>query len=136
MASSPGDNELAYRTAGELASELGQKRVSAVELVDAAIARIDALDGKINAVVVRDFDRARAAAQAADSALARGESQPLLGLPITVKEQYNVAGLPTTWGDTQFRDWHPEHDALVVARLKAAGAIVLGKTNVPPALMD
>jgi amidase len=136
MASSPGDNELAYRTAGELASELAQKRVSAVELVDAAIARIYALDGKINAVVVRDFDRARAAAQAADSALARGERQPLLGLPITVKEQYNVADLPTTWGDPQFRDWHPEDDALVVARLKAAGAIVLGKTNVPPALMD
>jgi amidase len=136
MASSPVDNELAYRTAGELASELAQKRVSAVELVDAAIARIDALDGKINAVVVRDFDRARAAAQAADLALARGEGQPLLGLPITVKEQYNVAGLPTTWGDPQFRDWHPEDDALVVARLKGAGAIVLGKTNVPPALMD
>jgi amidase len=136
MASSSVDNELAYRTAGELTSELAQKRISAVELIDAAIARIEALDGKINAVVVRDFDRARAAAQAADSALARGESQPLLGLPITVKEQYNVAGLPTTWGDPQFRDWHPEHDALVVARLKAAGAIVLGKTNVPPALMD
>ena len=83
MASSPVDNELAYRTAGELASELAQKRVSAVELVDAAIARIDALDGKINAVVVRDFDRARADAQAADSALARGERQPLLGLPMT-----------------------------------------------------
>ena len=136
IAGSPGDNELAYRAAGELASELAQKRVSAVELVDAAIARIDALDGKINAVVVRDFDRARAAAQAADLALARGEGQPLLGLPITVKEQYNVAGLPTTWGDPQFRDWHPEDDALVVARLKGAGAIVLGKTNVPPALMD
>jgi Asp-tRNA(Asn)/Glu-tRNA(Gln) amidotransferase A subunit family amidase len=83
MASSSVDNELAYRTAGELASELAQKRVSAVELVDAAIARIYALDGKINAVVVRDFDRARAAAQAADSALARGKRQPLLGLPIT-----------------------------------------------------
>jgi amidase len=136
MASSPVDNELAYRTASELARELAQKRVSAVELVDAAIARIEALDGKINAVVVRDFERARAVAQAADSALARGERQPLLGLPITVKEQYNVAGLPTTWGDPQFRDWHPEDDALVVARLKAAGAIVLGKTNVPPALMD
>ena len=79
MASRPGDNELAYRTVGELTSQLAQKLVSAVELVDAAIARIEALDGKINAVVVHDFDRARAAAQAADSALARGESQPLLG---------------------------------------------------------
>ena len=122
MASRPGDNELAYRTVGELTSELAQKRVSAVELVDAAIARIEAFDGKINAVVVRDFDRARAAARAADSALARGESQPLLGLPITVKEQYNVAGLPTTWGDPQFRDWHPEDDALVVARVRSCSA--------------
>jgi amidase len=136
MTGSPSDNELAYRTAGELAVELVQKRVSAVELVDAAIARIEALDGKINAVVVRDFERARAAARAADGALARGERQPLLGLPITVKEQCNIAGLPTTWGDPQFRDWHPEEDALVVARLKAAGAIVLGKTNVPLGLMD
>jgi len=128
LANSPGDNELAYRTAGELASELAQKHVSAVELVDAAIGGIEALDEKINAVVVRDFDRARAAAQAADSALARGERQPLLGLPITVKEQYTVTGLPTIWGDPQFRVWHLEDNALVVARLKAAGAIVLGKT--------
>ena len=72
MANSPGDNKFAHRTAGELA----QKHVSAVELVDALIARVEALDGKINAVVVRDFDRARAAAQAANSALAR-ERQPL-----------------------------------------------------------
>ena len=68
MAGRPGDNELAYCTAQEVAGELAQKRVSAVELVDAAIARIEALDGKINAVVVRDFERARTAARAADSA--------------------------------------------------------------------
>ena len=62
------------------------------------ISRIEALDPKINAVVVRDFERARAAAEDADAALARGERRPLLGLPMTVKEQFNVAGLPTTWG--------------------------------------
>ena len=87
-----------YRTAGEQVADLANRRVSAVELLDQAIARIEALDKSINAVVVRDFDRARRAAIAADQALARGERRPLLGLPMTVKESYNVAGLPTTWG--------------------------------------
>jgi amidase len=105
-------------------------------LVDAAIARIEALDSKINAVVVRDFDRARSVADAADAALSRGEQSPLLGLPMTVKEQFNIAGLPTTWGYEKFRNWRPASDALVVQRLKAAGAIILGKTNVPAGLND
>jgi amidase len=103
---------------------------------DAAIARIEALDGKINAVVVRDFERARAAAKAADEALAKGDRKPLLGLPVTVKEQFRVAGLPTCWGIPRYKDWKPEADSLVVQRLKAAGAIILGKTNVPVDLAD
>ena len=126
----------AYRTAGELATELVNRKISARELLDAAIARIETLDPKINAVVVRDFDRARAAADAADAALARGERRPLLGLPMTVKEQFNIAGLPTTWSNPQFKDWRPEADALVVQRLKSAGAVILGKTNVPMRLTD
>jgi amidase len=126
----------AYRTATDLLQALAARQVSARELLDAAIARIEALDPKINAVVVRDFDRARAAADNADAALARGERRPLLGLPMTVKEQFNVAGLPTTWGFPRFRNWRPDFDALVVQRLKAAGAIVLGKTNVPAGLED
>jgi amidase len=125
-----------YRTAVDLLRELAARRVSARELVDAAIARIEALDPKINAVVVRDFDRARTAADAADAALSRGEQRPLLGLPMTVKEQFNIAGLPTTWGYEKFRNWRPESDALAVQRLKAAGAIILGKTNVPAGLSD
>ena len=97
-----------------------------------AIARIEALDGPINAVVVRDFERARAAARAADAALARGEQRPLLGVPMTVKEAFNVAGLPTTWGMPALKDRHAEAEALAVAaRSKAAGAVILGKTNVP-----
>src|SRR6185369_11113554 len=110
--------------------------VSSRDLVDAAISRIEALDPKINAVVVRDFDRARTAADAVDSAFAKGERRPLLGLPITVKEQFGVAGLPTTWGNPNFKYWDAEVDALVVQRLKEAGAIVLGKTNVPLNLTD
>jgi amidase len=127
---------LAYRTAGDLLKTLADRQVSSRELVDSAISRIEALDPKINAVVVRDFDRAREAADAADAALARGERRPLLGLPMTVKEHYAVAGLPTTRGDPKYKDWKAEVDALVVQRLKAAGAVILGKTNVPLNLSD
>ncbi|MBV9200347.1 MAG: amidase, partial [Alphaproteobacteria bacterium] len=103
-----GSGGLEYRSASELIGMLADKQVSAVELVDFSIARIEALDSKINAVVVRDFERARAAAKEADAALARGERRALLGLPMTVKEQFAVAGLPTTWGNPKFRDWHPD----------------------------
>src|ERR1700730_9489644 len=127
---------LAYRTAGELIQALASREISSRELVDGAIARIEALDQKINAVVVRDFDRARAIAEDADSALARGERRPLLGLPMTVKEQFTIAGLPTTWGFPHFRDWRADTDCLPVQRLKAAGAVVLGMTNVPLGLAD
>jgi amidase len=122
--------------AGEMAAALADRTVSAVELFEAAVARIEALDGPINAVVVRDFDRARDAATAADAALARGERRPLLGVPMTVKEAFNVAGLPTTWGSLLLKDWIAPTDATAVARLKAAGAVILGKTNVPPFLAD
>jgi amidase len=132
----PDHPESAYRTAGELVPALAARQVSSRELVDSAIARIEAIDPNINAVVVRDFDRARATADAADKALGRGERRPLLGLPMTVKEQFNIAGLPTTWGRPKFKDWRPDADALVVQRLKAAGAVILGKTNVPVDLGD
>jgi amidase len=129
-----GDPE--YRSARELAAALAARRVSSAELVAHAIARIEAVDGRINAVVVRDFDRARAAAAEADDALARGERRPLLGIPMTVKEAFNVAGLPTTWGLPAGRNWRPTEDAVIVSRVKAAGAVILGKTNVPVGLND
>src|SRR3954464_1004519 len=133
-ADNPGD--FAYRRADELIKMLAERQVSSRELVQAAIARIESLDAKVNAVVVRDFDRAQSAADDADAALARGERRPLLGLPMTVKEQFNVVGLPTTWGRPNAKGWRPETDALAVQRLKAAGAIVIGKTNVPVNLTD
>src|SRR5687767_8192665 len=89
---------LANASAKELASAVRTKSVSALELTDAAIARIEALDGPINAVVVRDFDRARDHARQVDRAGAKGADLPLAGVPMTVKESFNVAGLPTTFG--------------------------------------
>jgi amidase len=125
-----------YRSASELAALLQARQVSAVELLDRAIARIEAHDDKLNAVVVRDFERARAAAIEADRALARGERGPLLGVPMTVKECANVAGLPTTWGIPGTERIPVTEDAVAVTRLKTAGAVVLGKTNVPLMLAD
>ena len=123
-------------TAGEIVQRLAKRTVGALELTDAAIARIEDRDRAINAVVVRDFERARDAARAADAALSRGERRPLLGVPMTVKESNNVAGLPSTWGSPAFSGWTADTDAVAVARLKDAGAIILGKTNVPPFLAD
>jgi amidase len=127
---------LHYRTARELVAMLAARKISATELLEAALARILACDGRINALVVRDFDRAREAANAADRALASGERRPLLGLPMSVKEAYNVAGLPTTWGFPAAKDYRPADDALAVTRVKAAGAVIVGKTNVPISLAD
>ena len=130
------DTDLESASASELAAAVAARRVSALALCDAAIRRVERLDASINAVVVRDFERAREQARARDEALAHGELRPLLGVPMTVKESYNVAGLPTTWGLPPFRGALAKEDAVLVARLKAAGAVILGKTNVPPALAD
>jgi amidase len=131
-----GDHLLDYSTTEELVAALAAGEISALELTDHIIARIEALDGKLNAVVVRDFDRGREAARSADAALARGERRSLLGIPMVIKESFDVAGLPTTWGLPDFKNFFPQEDALVVARIKAAGAVILGKTNVPLLLGD
>jgi len=133
---SQGDLQWTYGTAKELVGALAARKISALELTDHAIARIETFDPKLNAIVVHDFDRARDAAKDADAALARGERRPLLGIPMAVKESFDVAGLPTTWGLPAFKDWKPAEDALAVARVKAAGAVILGKTNVPLLLGD
>ena len=134
--SDKGAKAMDYQHAKQLIALLQSRQVSAVELTDRAIARIEAHDGKLNAVVVRDFERARAAAIEADRRLARGERAPLLGLPMTVKECANIAGLPTTWGIPGTEKLPVHEDAVTVARLKAAGAIILGKTNLPLMLAD
>lgn len=109
---------------------------TALAACEAAIARIEASDGAINAVVVRDFDRARDQARDVDRRRADGFDAPLLGVPMTVKESFDVAGLPTTWGHEKHRGFVPTDDAVAVERLKRAGAVILGKTNVPVDLAD
>ncbi len=125
-----------YCSASDLTAALRAKRISSVELVDLTIKRIESLDPGVNAVVVHDFERARDAAKLADTALSRGEEGALLGVPVTVKESFNVAGLPTSWGDPHFRHFMPKEDAVAVTRLKKAGAVILGKTNAPLWLSD
>jgi amidase len=129
-------SQWSFKTALEVSAALKARKVSAVELAQDAIVRIERHDGKINAICVRDFDRGLQAARAADAALARGEAKPLLGIPLTVKESYNVAGLPTTWGFVPQKDFMPAEDALAIRRVKDAGGVILGKTNVPVGLGD
>jgi len=129
-------SQWSFKSAVELSAALAAKKVSAVELAQHTISRIERHDGKINAVCVRDFERGLEAARAADAALARSETKPLLGIPMTVKESYNVAGLPTTWGFPEQKDFVPPEDALPISRIKTAGAVLLGKTNVPVGLGD
>jgi amidase len=123
-------------SATQLVEALAARRIGALELCDATIAFIERRDTSLNAVVVRDFERAREQARAADALLARGERRPLLGLPMTVKEAFDVAGLATTWGHAFARTLAVREDAVAVARLKAAGAVILGKTNVALGLAD
>ena len=130
-------DELVFLPAHELARRIRRKQVSALELLDAYLSRITRLGGPINAVVVLDAERARDRAKAADAALAHGQSWgPLHGLPMTVKESFNVAGLPTTNGHEAFRNNIASTDALAVQRLVGAGAVIFGKTNVPVSLAD
>lgn len=130
------DASLSFVSATSLVEDLRSRRISALEALEQAISRIEAKDSAINAVVVRDFDRARKAAVAADAALARGDRRPLLGVPMTVKESFNIVGLPTTWGAAGVTATVPRNDAVAVARLKASGAVIIGKTNLSTWLAD
>lgn len=121
-------------TALQTAAVIRSGETTALAECDAAIARIEDGDSEINAVVVRDFDRARNAARAIDAS--PKDDRPLLGVPMTVKESFDVAGLVTCWGFSEHADFIAREDALQVARLKNAGAIIVGKTNVPVALAD
>ena len=111
---------------------IGQKPLAPSELLESCIARIEAIDHAVNAIPARDFAAARATAKHADAAVARGEALPALhGLPIGIKDLEDTGGLRTTYGSVIYRDHVPAEDERIVAAVRAAGAIVIGKTNVP-----
>lgn len=120
----------AFSPAWEVIRALRQRQISAVELLELHLDRIDRHNQVLNAIVIPDFDRARAAAAAADAARARGEDGPLLGLPFTVKDCIDVEGLPGAAGVRRYAERRPGRSAPVVNRLRGAGGILIGKTNV------
>jgi len=123
---------LAFRSASQLAAALRRREVGSRELLEHHLARIERLGPGLNAVVTLDVERARAAADAADRTLATGEAKgPLCGLPMTVKDTFETAGLRTTCGVPELSQHVPRADAIPVARLRAAGAVIFGKTNTP-----
>ena len=126
------DDELCLRPATELAALLRAREVSARELLDASLARIERIDPRLNAIVTLDADGARAAADAADARLAAGDPVgPLHGLPVAHKDTHATGGMRTTWGSPLHAEHVPEADELVVERLRRAGAVRVGKTNTP-----
>jgi amidase len=125
-----------HSTATEMLAALDDKTISSAELVELHVRRIEDRDGPLNAIPVRTFDRAREAAQRADRARADGERVPLLGLPMTLKESTQVAGLPQSAGIEPLKDYRPASDGPSARSVFAAGACLLGKTNIPVALGD
>lgn len=129
--------DIHFHSATELARAIQAREYTAAELLEMYVTRIEQLDERVNAVVQFDLDNARAQATAADAATARGECWgPLHGVPMTVKEAFDMVGLPTTFGYESLRDNIATTDAIAVRRLRAAGAVIFAKTNVPVALSD
>jgi len=114
----------------DLARQIESRLVSSTEVVEAALARLDRLEGQLNAFITVAHEQAREAARQADEELARGVYRgPLHGVPVSVKDLFFTAGLRTTGGSGILADWVPDEDSALVERLKAAGAVILGKTN-------
>ncbi|MFC7451150.1 amidase [Rhodococcus daqingensis] len=129
--------DLAFRSARELAAAVAAKEVSSLELLDHYLARVERHDPQVNAIVARDEEGARAAALAADRAVSRGEPLGRLhGVPVTIKDSLEVAGMRTTGGSTRWGHHVSTSDAESVGRLKNAGAVVFGKSNLPADARD
>lgn len=130
-------SELPFHSATALAAAIRARKIGCRELLDIYLERVDRFNPKLNAIVAMDLDCARRRSEEADAALVRGEYWgPLHGVPVTVKESLDVAGMPTTWGNPALKNHYPAQDAVAVSRLKAAGAVLFGKTNVPLNLAD
>lgn len=125
-------SDLHFQTTQSLLSALRSRKLRSLDLLEHLIGRIERLDGDINSVVVRDFERAREQARAADAALDRGETErPLLGLPMTLKDSLETEGLVTACGAPELAQHRPSRNADVVQKLVDAGVVVMGKTNLP-----
>lgn len=123
-------NDLTFASAHQLAQMIRDRQVSAVEVIDAHLAKISRHNAQLNAICTLDAENARTRAQEADLALDRGENWGVLhGVPVTIKDIFETAGLRTTAGYIPLKDYIPQQDATIVARLRSAGAIILGKTN-------
>ncbi len=130
-------DELAFASATRLAGFVRAKKVSAIELLDLFLKRIEQFNPALNAVIQLQVGVARKAATARDAETMRRESAgPFHGVPMTVKESFDIPGLPTTWGLREYADHIPTEPALAVTRFENAGAVVFGKTNVPVSLAD
>ena len=135
--SSAAPHDFAFLSATEQLAALNAKDLSSAELVELYLSRITEHNAPLNAVVTVDADGARRAAEQADVARSNGQSLgPLHGLPITVKDSYETAGMRTVCGRPDLADYVPTQDAEAVARLRRAGAIILGKTNMPTGNAD
>ncbi|MEL0014786.1 MAG: amidase [Rhodospirillales bacterium] len=129
--------EFHFKSALEISSAIKNKEISAVEALRHFVARMEKHNPRLNAIIQTNLETAEAEALQADTAIASGENLgPLHGVPMTVKESFNVKGLPTTWGDPAFQNNIAEENALAVERFQSAGAIIFGKTNVPLMLAD
>lgn len=129
--------EFGFASASQLAGLLRRRKIGALELLNLYLQRVKQHNPAINAIIATCVPDARAQARAVDRALARGEPVgKLAGVPMTVKESFHVMGLPTTWGLPEFAKANASQDALAVQRLKGAGAVIFGKSNVPTLLAD
>jgi len=125
-------SDLCFLTATELARRIRAREVSVTEVVQAHLAQIERVNPRVNAIVTLTAERALAEARAKDAALARGEAAgPLFGLPVAHKDLVPTRGIRTTFGSSIYRDHVPDQDALLVERLRAAGAVTIGKSNTP-----
>src|SRR5918994_4273689 len=128
---------LLFQSATDAAQAVRHKEVSSRELTEMLLTRIEEANPALNAVVELRREAALQEADAADEATAHGqEAGPLHGVPMTIKDSFNVAGLHTSWGNPAFKDFQADSDATVARRLKEAGAIIVGKTNVAFMLAD
>lgn len=125
-----------YSSAVSMVRALQNRVVSASELLEFHLERIEQFNPTLNAIVTPDYDHARAVAAKTDSDRVRGVDSPLLGLPLTIKDCIDVAGLPGTAGVEAFANRVPEMDSRLAARVREAGAVIMGKTNVPPYAAD